>query len=173
MRRKNNRILVLGYGNPSRSDDDLGAAFARAVEKMKIEGLTVETDNQLTAENAKIVAVHSVVVFVEATEDGPEPFGFGGIRPDFNLNFHSHEIEPAALLALAHGVFGVETEGYLLGIRGYEFPPFGETLSPRAQKNLETALELLEPVLRKGLLKEDALQGAQQEKAAAVRLSHV
>lgn len=172
MRRKDNRILVLGYGNPSRSDDDLGPAFARAVERMRIESVTVETNHQLTVEDAKTVACHDVVVFVDATVDGPEPFSFGGLRPDFSLNFHSHEIEPAALLALAHGIYGRETEGYVLGIRGYEFPPFGESLSTGARENLETALELLVPVLKKGLLKKEALRGRQQKKATAVRLSH-
>jgi hydrogenase maturation protease len=164
---------VLGYGNPSRADEDLGPAFTRAVEQMKIGGLDVETNIHLTVEDAKMIAGHDVVVFVKATEDGPEPFGFGGIRPDFSLDFHSHEIEPAALLALAHGIYGVETEGYVLGIRGYEFLPFGESKSPGARENLATALELLVPVLRKGLLREGALQSRQHKKTAAVGLSHV
>jgi hydrogenase maturation protease len=173
MRKKDNRILVLGYGNPSRSDDDLGPAFARAVERMKIEGLTVETNYQLTVEDAKSIACHDVVIFVDATVGGPEPFGFGGIRPDFTLNFHSHRIEPAALLAMAYGIFGAQTEGYVLGIRGYDFPRFGESLSPGARDNLEAALEFLLPVLKKGLLRKEAVRLRGRTRNAAMRLSHV
>jgi hydrogenase maturation protease len=137
----NGAVLVLGYGNAGRRDDGLGPRFAGTIEDMHLEGVSTEMKNQLTVEDASLVASHDMVLFVDATFDGPEPFLFERIKPDFTLGFRTHRIEPAGVLALASGLFGAETEGYVLGIRGYEFERFEEGLSQKAQKNLEAALE--------------------------------
>jgi hydrogenase maturation protease len=134
-------ILVLGYGNTGRRDDGLGPRFAGSIEDLHVEGVTVEIKNQLTVEDASLVASHDAALFVDATFDGPEPFLFERIRPDFTLGIRTHHIEPAGVLALASGLFGAQTEGYVLGIRGYDFERFGEGLSQKAQVNLEAALE--------------------------------
>jgi hydrogenase maturation protease len=134
-------VLVLGYGNTGRRDDGLGPQFAGTIEDMHLEGVSAEMKNQLSVEDASLVALHDAVLFVDATVDGPEPFLFERIQPDFTLGFRTHHIEPAAVLALASGLFGAKTEGYVLGIRGYEFERFEEGLSQKAQKNLEAALE--------------------------------
>ena len=43
-------ILLLGYGNPGRLDDGLGAAFCGEIEKMDLPGVNIEADYQLTVE---------------------------------------------------------------------------------------------------------------------------
>ena len=53
-------------------------------------------------------------------------------------------------------MFGAKTEGYILGIRGYEFHEFGERLSDRARDNLAAALAFIEPLLRDGSFHEAA-----------------
>jgi hydrogenase maturation protease len=153
MNEREGRILVIGYGNPGRHDDGLGPAFASAVEKLALENVTVEADYQLTLEDAATIAEHDVVVFVDATTSGPEPFSFRRIQPNLTLSFSSHSIQPASVLALAHELFGAETEGYLLGIRGYELDGLGERLSRKAQSNMEMALGFLLPVMRRGPLR--------------------
>lgn len=134
------RLLFLCYGNPGRLDDGLGAAFAEAFEAP--EGVDVEADYQLAIEDAEALSRYRQVVFVDAAASGAEPFGFDRVDTGgAMLSFSSHSVSPAALLALAHRLFGAETQGYTLAIRGYEFDDFGERLSAGARRNLRAALD--------------------------------
>jgi len=150
------KVLVIGYGNPGRLDDGLGPALAAALEKLGLPGVTVEADYQLVVEDAGAIAEHDVVVFADASLSGPEPFSFCRIEPKTDSNFSSHLLEPEGALALAQTLFSASTEGYVLGIRGYEFDEFGESLSDKARANLASAVEFLENVLRKGCFREAA-----------------
>jgi hydrogenase maturation protease len=144
------RVLVIGYGNPGRLDDGLGPAFARELEQAGLPGVTVEADYQLAVEDAHALADHDVVVFVDASLTAPEPFSFQRIGPKADAHFSSHIVEPEGVLALARELFGATTAAYVLGIRGYVFDEFGETISERAQANLAAALAFLRRVIVDG-----------------------
>ncbi|MDD4956352.1 MAG: hydrogenase maturation protease [Candidatus Omnitrophica bacterium] len=137
------KILIIGYGNPGRLDDGIGPYFAGLVEERALPGVTVDADYQLTVEDAANVAEHDVVIFADASLEGKEPFFFEEVRPGDPNSFTTHSVEPPAVMALAHDLFDAETEGYVLGIRGYEFDEFGEKLSSRARKNVEKALDFI------------------------------
>jgi len=141
-------MLLIGYGNPGRGDDGLGPAFAEAVERLQMPGVSVDANYQLTVEDAEAVARHPVVVFIDAELNGPGPFSFSRLSPAPTWNFESHRLGPGAVLALAAEVFGARPEGYLLGIRGYEFGRFEEVLSQRARSNLEAALLFFQTWIR-------------------------
>ena len=141
-------VLVIGYGNPGRQDDGLGPALADALAERGIPGLTVESDYQLTVEDAADVAACDVVVFADACVCGPEPFTFRPVEGKRAVSFSSHSIAPEAVLALAHDLFGAATRGYVLGVRGYRFDEFDERLSERARANLGQALRFLDVLLR-------------------------
>ena len=51
-------ILLIGFGNPGRLDDGLGPALADAIEKLALPGVTVESNYQLTVEDAAEIAKH-------------------------------------------------------------------------------------------------------------------
>jgi hydrogenase maturation protease len=136
-------VLVIGYGNPGRLDDGLGPAFAEAIARKSIPGVTVESNYLLNVEDAAEVGEHDVVVFVDAAIRGPEPFSFGKVDPQTSISFTSHHAEPAAILGLAYDMFEAKTRGYVMGIRGYEFDQFGERLSDGAQNNLLDAIDFL------------------------------
>ncbi len=142
------RLLLIGYGNPGRLDDGLGPALAKEVEELNLPGVTVDSDYQLTVEDAAQVAEHDVVVFADAAVSGAEPFCFRRIEPKTEVSFSSHEVDPQAVLGLAQDLFGARTLGYVLAIRGYEFNEFGESLSFRARVNLEAALRFVNTALR-------------------------
>ena len=141
-------ILLIGYGNPGRLDDGLGPALAVAIARLDLPGVTVDSDYQLTVEDAAAIADHEVVIFADADAAGPEPFSFRPIEPRRGDGFTTHSIEPAAVLALARDLFNASARGYILGIRGYEFNEFGEALSEKARANLRSALDFIEPRLR-------------------------
>jgi hydrogenase maturation protease len=156
VRKRPDRILVIGYGNPGRGDDGLGPEFAAAVDHLELRHLDVECAFQLTVEHSLDVADHDVVLFVDAASTGPAPFTLCRARPQPSWSVSTHRVEPATVLALAVHIFDAQTEGYLLGIRGYEFGGFKDGLSPRAKANLAEALDFLLPVLQHPPLRKQA-----------------
>lgn len=152
----NRKILLIGYGNPARGDDGLGPAVAQTAEAWKLPHVTVDSAYQLTVEDAVSVAQHDAVVFVDASVTGAEPFRFDRVQPGPDGGFSTHHVEPAAVMTLAASLFHASTEGYVLGIRGYQFEMFCEALSDGALLNFEAAIAFLEPLLRQGLPRTEA-----------------
>jgi hydrogenase maturation protease len=150
------RLLVLGYGNPGRRDDGLGPAFAEAIGKMNLEGVTAEAAYQLDIEDAAAMGGCDTVLFVDAARNGDRSFTLERIHPEVSTSFTSHHVLPPYVLAVAKEVFDAEPMGYLLGIRGYELDELGEGLSNGARANLEAALELIVPALERGSLEQVA-----------------
>jgi hydrogenase maturation protease len=136
---RDKRVLVLGWGNPGRVDDGLGPCLAGRLASLGLEGVTVETAYQLQIEHADRVAEFDLVVFVDAAASGPSPFLARPLGPMGRPAFSTHALEPGTVLALAKELYGAEPRAILLGVRGYEFDGFGERLSPRAERNLESA----------------------------------
>jgi len=136
-------VLVFGYGNPGRRDDGLGPAVVEALEPLGLEGVTLDSNYQLSVEDAAVVAAHDAVVFVDADATGPEPFWFGAIEPANDVSFSTHSVRPEAVLALARDALGGAAAGYILGVRGYAFDEFGEELTAGARRNMDAALAFL------------------------------
>jgi hydrogenase maturation protease len=154
------RVLVIGYGNPGRLDDGLGPALADAIEARHLAGVDVESDYQLSVEDAHTVAAHDVVIFADAAVVGQEPFAFTPVAESTaeQPGYSSHAAEPGDVVALARRLFGAATRAFALGIRGYEFNAFGEGLSGPARRNLDEAVEFLARVLAGGSF-ETAVRG--------------
>lgn len=135
--------LLLGYGNPGRRDDALGPALAEQIAARGIPGVTVETDYQLQVEDAPLIAEHEIVIFADATVEGPEPFTLRRVEPSGEISFTTHSVSPGALLALARDHFQSKAEGWALAIHGQDFDGFGEGLSAAAQAHLALAVEFM------------------------------
>ena len=154
------KVLVFGFGNPGRLDDGLGPALIVALERHELPGVTLDSDYQLTVEDAAAAAQHDFALFVDAACTGPEPFALTKLEPGDTLSFSSHSVSPDGVLALARDLFAARTEAYVLGIRGYEFNEFGERLSVRARDNLAAALEFIIPVIRDRTFSDGVLASA-------------
>ena len=142
------KVLIIGYGNPAREDDGLGPAFAEALEQCGIIDVTIESNYQLTVEDAAAVADHDVVIFIDSSVDGEKPFSFTHLFPKPMDSFTSHSVGPETVLCLARELFGAVTKGYMLCIRGYSFAMFKETMTEKASENLKKTFDFLIPVLR-------------------------
>ena len=142
------RILLIGYGNPGRLDDGLGPTLVAAVEQMGLDHVTVESCYQLAVEHAEQASRHDVVIFVDADTSGLEPFHFQRLGPKIDAHFSTHSMAPETILGLACNVFDATIDGYILGIRGYDFAGFGENLSPRARWNLAAAVQFTKMALQ-------------------------
>lgn len=153
-------VLLLGYGNPGRLDDGLGAALAAQVELLALPGVTVQADYQLCLEDAEAVARHDVVIFADAATSGAEPFSFQTVDADSSLSFSTHALRPEAVLGLAQKLFGARIDGYTLGIRGYAFNTFEESLTEQGRANLAAAVAFIRRVCEHGSFRESAAGGS-------------
>jgi len=136
------RVLVLGYGNPGRQDDGLGAAAVAEIETLNWPNVTAYDNYQLCIEDAIDVAEHDVVWFVDASRVGASPFAVTELSRATSVEFTSHLVRPEAILAMAEQYYNSTPCAYLLAIRGYEFE-FIEALTPRASDNLRLAVHAL------------------------------
>jgi hydrogenase maturation protease len=141
------KVLVLGYGNPGRQDDGLGPAAAGAINRLGWPNLTTLDNYQLNIEDALEVAAHDVVWFVDAARVGDAPFSITEVSPSATVEFTSHLLPPAALLAIAQQYCDRAPPAFLLAIRGYEFE-FVEALTRGGRENLRAALAMLTESIR-------------------------
>jgi len=144
-------VLVIGYGNEGHCDDGLGMALAERLEALHIPGVKVETRYQLNVEDAKDVAGHEVVVFLDACLCAPPPFFLRTLEPRTGTQeFTTHSLAPEGVLGLAGDLYGAHPRAYALAVRGYDFHDFGDQLTDAARANLEEALEFLTGALQPG-----------------------
>ena len=146
------RSLVIGIGNPLRSDDGVGWRLAE-----EVGGLAV---HQLTPELAAELSLVDRVLFVDAWQ---LPLGPGRsqpwlrpVSPGAGGLGSSHRLEPAELLALAAALYGARPMAHELLLPARDFA-HGTRLSPPLRRQLPRARRLLrEWLLRQWLVQADA-----------------
>ena len=122
--------LIIGIGNPLRSDDGLGWAVAEQLFREPYPGCHIHTAYQLTPELAQKMAEATLVVMIDASHEG-EP-GELRIRP---LSFPAqpsavgtHYTTPEELAALTAAVYGQCPPVVVITMTGANFS-IGEQLS--------------------------------------------
>jgi hydrogenase maturation protease len=135
-------VLILGYGNPGRQDDGLGPEIVQELEQLRLPGLSLEADYQLSIEHAADLERADKVIFVDAAVSGPEPFELRRLAASRSIEFTSHALAPGAVLAISEETYGYVPEALLVAVRGYSFE-FAEGLTEKARQNKVRALELI------------------------------
>jgi hydrogenase maturation protease len=124
------RVLVVGYGNPLRSNGGVG--WQVAVNLLRTNTLTdveVLPCHQLTPELVEHISRAETVLFIDCVRTGNpgevscEPFHAHAGKASF-----THDLTPSTLLALSSELFGVCPKALLLSIPGESYAP-GEALS--------------------------------------------
>ena len=93
------KILIIGIGNSSRSDDGSGWKFLENLPA-DIGDTDLEYRFQLQVEDADLVKDYDTVIFVDATEKRvPAGFDFSFCDPvSYHDSFTTHRLEPSAVL---------------------------------------------------------------------------
>jgi hydrogenase maturation protease len=136
-------VLVVGYGNPLRTDDGAGPAVAELVAadpRAVVLGIDARTAHQLTPELALDAASASLLVLVDAA-DGPQAGevamrrvdGLPAMDPSM-----THHLEPESLLGLARGLFGAAPPAVVVSIGACSLE-VGEGLTPEVVAAVERA----------------------------------
>lgn len=143
-------ILVYGFGNIGRQDDGLGVLLAEKIEQLGLDGVQVEINFQLNAEDALVASQHNLVLFIDASVEIEEDYKLLPLQMDDSIAFSTHAMSPASVLSFCQEVYHQSPECYVLHIRGYEWE-FGLPLSEQAQANLEAAWQFVQQWLNERL----------------------
>jgi len=135
------RLLIIGYGNPTRTDDGAGVAAAERLAARLPDGVLTLTPHQLTPELAQDLAEAGEAWFCDASVDLPAgEWSVNAIteRPATLLT-SGHHVTPAALLACAESIYGRSpaAKAITFGVASLDF---GTTLSPAVDRAIDAAV---------------------------------
>lgn len=125
------RVLVIGYGNPLRSDDGVGWVAAQRlaglVDESRVATLAV---HQLTPELADPISRVDLAIFIDCAVGVPAGHvSLTFVNPGPLKRSMTHQVGPEGLLSLARCVYGRSPEAMLFTIGGQDFG-HGDELSP-------------------------------------------
>lgn len=142
---KDIQVLVVGFGNPLRSDDGAGWQIAQQLSRdFSRPGIQIVSCQQLTPEIADFVSHAEKVLFVDAAHgDVPGEIGCRKLTPAASTGEYSHELTPAAVLNLAKMLYGRCPPAWLFTITGETFAP-GDSLSAVVAAAIPDLLERIE-----------------------------
>ena len=143
-------VLIYGIGNPSRGDDALGICFIETLSRKRVRGARFECGYQVNAEDAFEVSQSSAVIFVDASMRAKSPYTFTRLLPDNHIEYSTHAMEPASVLALSASLFSTLVPGFMLGLKGVAWD-LGKPLSEQGCMSLKAGLEFFNNNL-KGLI---------------------
>jgi len=146
------RVLVIGWGNPSRGDDALGPRLLEQLEadaasrpEWALHGFV--SDFQLQPEHALDLDDAAQVLFVDASASISEAYRFSRVEAAPDGSFTTHALSPQALLAVREQIAGEPAPpAWLLAVRGDVFE-LGAPLSAQAETRLEGATRLARELL--------------------------
>jgi hydrogenase maturation protease len=138
-------VLIVGYGNPLRSDDGIGwHAARRLATDPRLDGARVLTHHQLTPELAADVSRASLVVLVDAAAEG-DPGSVAvrriGSPPPTPITW-SHHLTPETLAGLADALYGAVPPIVLVSVAAESFAE-DDCLSNALQQALPKVVEVV------------------------------
>lgn len=132
-------LLVIGYGNTLRQDDQAGPVTVERIESQMLPGVHTLVCPQLSPEYAEALAGARAVVFVDAQAGPTRTVTLRRVLPGEFPQVTTHAVEPHTLLALARDVYGRVPPGWLLTIPAERFG-FGTEISPLTRRGINVAV---------------------------------
>jgi len=160
------RLVILGWGNPSRGDDALGPELMRRASALLEQrpDIHLVEDFQLQVEHALDLEGRDLALFIDASVSCAPPFSFSRLGASQDESFTTHAISPESVLHVYGQVHASPPPPcFLLSVRGESFE-LGEPLSAAGSVHLEAAWDFLA-----GLLEEVSLQAWEERLTARVR----
>jgi len=137
------RVLVIGYGNPSRRDDGVGHYVAQEIQERAVGNISTFTVFQLGPELTETVKDYELVVFVDAqVGQSAEGLNVIPVEAAYRPSAFTHVMSPASLLALTKALYKKQPEAFIVAVPGYDFD-FGMGLSVETRRCAEQAVGLI------------------------------
>lgn len=144
------KTLVIGYGNPLRSDDGIGPYVAGEIQRLRLPDVTAQAYQQLNVELVEECAAFERVIFIDAGSI-QEPFRFQMLEePPEDEGGGSHYLHPQVLFGLAKRLSLRVPEFFLCTVQGMDFD-FGEGFSDEAVSNARQAIHFIYQTLAETL----------------------
>ncbi len=156
------KVMLIGYGNPLRSDDGIGWRAAGELSKqLASDEVEIVACQQLNPEMAEAVAQTKLVIFIDACTDGtPGRVRRSDVQPAaFEPDMMSHHLDPASLLACAKELYGKAPKAVVICVTGECFG-YGRELTSTVERAFPGVVELA-----RGLI--EGAVGKKTHKAAA------
>jgi hydrogenase maturation protease len=150
------RVLVIGYGNPSRQDDGVGLAVVNGLRERAGQRLLDEGEDgfedlghaldtlflqQLSPELAETLIDYDHVALVDAHFGlYPEIVHRAELDSQAEAAIVSHHFKPGTLLALASQLYGRAPTAELVSVRGFAFD-FTTALSPETAEGVAQVVD--------------------------------
>jgi hydrogenase maturation protease len=144
----NSVVLVIGVGNPYRSDDGVGLVVARRIRELNIYGVAVMEE---TGEATRLIEFWSAtpnVFLIDAVHSGAEPGTVHRIDaiqqniPSDYFFYSTHAFGVAAAIELARSLYRLPPRLIVYGIEGNDFSD-KPTLSVEVEESVSRAIEAL------------------------------
>ena len=100
------RVVLLGWGNVTRTDDALGPLLMERARCARLPHVTLVEDFQLQIEHALDLQGHALALFADAGLGSPAPFTFYRTEPRADTAYSSHKLAPEAVLDIYLRVLG-------------------------------------------------------------------
>src|SRR6266498_1099129 len=135
-------ILIIGYGNPLRSDDGVGWAIAEGIAH-KGGGITVLTCHALAPELTPAIAEATAVIFVDARLGGkPGRVQSEPVVSGTSTAVLGHTESPATMIGLTEILYQRRVPAYAVSVDAADFR-FGTGLSPAVAAAVPAAIETI------------------------------
>jgi hydrogenase maturation protease len=138
------KVMVIGYGNPLRTDDAIGwRAAGELSSQFSGDEIEIVACPQLNPEMAEAVAQAKLVVFIDACTDGtPGRVSRREVQASaFSPELMEHHLDPGSLLACAKELYGRAPKAVTICVTGECFG-FGRELTPTVERVLPGVIEL-------------------------------
>ena len=158
------KVMVIGYGNPLRTDDAIGwRAAGELSAELADDDVEIIACHQLTPEMAEPLSQTKLVVFIDACTDGsPGRVSRCEIEPAaFTPDMMSHHLDPASLLACAKELYGRAPKAVVICVSGECFG-FGRELTATVERAFPGVMELARHLV-------EGAVGKKARKAAAAK----
>ncbi len=134
------KFMILGYGNPLRSDDGVGYQIARALLADRLSAdVAVVAAQQLTPEMSQQISEVDRVLFIDAAQHGqPGTITVSAVSGAPSI-LDPHEISPALLLQLAHDLYGRAPRAHVMTVAAHSFET-GDTLTEQVTAAIPGAI---------------------------------
>jgi hydrogenase maturation protease len=126
------KVLIIGYGNPLRSDDGFGwHASLMIAQELAGHNAKVITCHQLTPELAEPLSQSSHAIFIDADAEGePGEIHWREVQPQApSPSALTHTCSPAGLLSSAARLYGRCPHAIAVTVSAQSFE-FGDSLTP-------------------------------------------
>jgi hydrogenase maturation protease len=134
-------MLIVGIGNPIRSDDGIGNYICEKMTTMNMAGVETISIQQLQVEYIETFSRYDVVVIVDASLNG-EGAEISPIQKGSSSIPSSHHMHPQELSYIVELTMNNSPEYVLCTVKGTNFD-FGEDFSETAIRNANTAISLI------------------------------